>query len=124
MYNINNSLNRAKRRNGLEKKGFTLVEIMVVVAAIGILAMTFIPTLMRARNAARKQACIANLKTIEVAKPLWAVQEEKTSQDVPAWSDLIPAYIKKTPACPAGGIYIMRSSKKKPTCTQAGHDLL
>ena len=43
--------------------------------------------------------------------------------DTPDWSDLVTAYIKRTPSCPAGGAYVMGNVASEPTCTEDGHEL-
>ena len=55
----------------LGKKGFTLVEIMIVVAIIALLAAIAIPNLLRARHNANETAGIASLRTISTAMESW-----------------------------------------------------
>lgn len=107
----------------LRKKGFTLVEIMIVVAIIGLLAAIAIPNFVRARTQAQTQACIANLKQIEGAKQVYALDTGVASTVTPAMTDLVPTYIKRTPACPAAGTYVMGNIDTAPTCGVTGHAL-
>jgi general secretion pathway protein G len=111
----------------LNKSGFTLVEIMIVVAIIGLLAAIAIPNFVKARTASQKNACIANLKQIEGAKATWALEQKKSSSDTPVDSDLFGSdkYIREKPACPGNGTYSLLAVDVKPTCTLAteGHSL-
>ncbi|MDO8536152.1 MAG: prepilin-type N-terminal cleavage/methylation domain-containing protein [Candidatus Omnitrophota bacterium] len=86
----------------LRRKGFTLVEIMIVVAIIGLLAAIAIPNFIRARQQAERQACIANLKQIQGAVQVWALDNNLAGTAVPTEADLVPNYIKSWPRC--GGV--------------------
>ena len=110
-----------KSRRVMGKKGFTLVEIMIVVAIIGLLAAVAIPNFMRARDTAQKNACVANLKQVDGAKTLWSL--DTGSSSTPGWTDLVTAYIKKTPSCPAGSSYTIGDLNSSPTCNSGitGH---
>ena len=88
-----------KMRKCLGKGGFTLVEIMIVVAIIGLLAAIAIPNFVKARESARKNACIANMKQIEGAIVIYELETSGTPATVAALS---PDYIKREPICPAG----------------------
>src|SRR5688500_1271092 len=92
-----------------KKAGFTLVEIMIVVAIIGLLAAIAIPNFVKARTTAQKNACINNLRQIDGAKEQWALEEKKAAGATvgAAEQTLINKYIKgeATPKCPAGGSY-------------------
>jgi prepilin-type N-terminal cleavage/methylation domain-containing protein len=104
-------------------RGFTLLEILIVVAVVGILVALAIPNFMKSRNHARKQTCIENLSQIESAKQIWGVENAKKDGDIPSEADLVGSgrYIKQMPLCAAGGTYSFNAIGATATCTVAGH---
>jgi prepilin-type N-terminal cleavage/methylation domain-containing protein len=106
--------------------GFTLTEVMIVVALITLLAAIAIPNFARARKASQVRACITNLRRLEDAKAQWAMENRKSDTAYPYTTDVIP-YLKnnRLPACPANGTYRVRRLTSFPRCSQysIGHSL-
>lgn len=110
------------------KAGFTLVEIMVVVAVISLLAAIAIPNFVKARTSSARAACIENLNQIEGAKNNWALDLKKADSASPDDGQLFGAtrYIRRKPACPASGVYTLDTVANQASCslgTAEGHTL-
>ena len=75
--------------------GFTLVEIMIVVAIIGLLAAIAIPNFVKARETAQLNSIVNNLRITEGAKDQWALENKKGTGDMPVDTDLAP-YMKNS----------------------------
>ncbi len=114
-----------------KKQGFTLVEIMIVVAIIGLLAAIAIPSFIKARNESQTKSCINNLRIIDAAKEQAAMEQgwvDGQAVNVPgAQETAVLAYVKGNvvPDCPANGTYTFNAVGSEPTCSlsASGHTL-
>ena len=104
------------------RAGFTLVEIMIVVAIIGLLAAVAVPGFRKSADTAQRTTCMRNLKEISGAKERWAL-ENRTGPGVSMPEGAMSEYLDPQPECPASGEYHFNALGTAPTCTIPGHTL-
>jgi prepilin-type N-terminal cleavage/methylation domain-containing protein len=100
--------------------GFTLVEIMIAIAIIGLLAGISIPNFLKARSVAQADTCISHLREIDTATQEWALENKKNEHQAVIYADILP-YLKGNMTCPTGGSsfldsYNLTVVSEKPTC--------
>ena len=104
------------------KKGFTLVEIMIIVSIIGTLAAIAIPNFVKARSKGQQNVCINNLRQLDSAAQTWALENRKAATDTYSL-DVLKPYIRlessgNAPGCPGGGTYTPGATvANPPTCS-------
>ena len=104
------------------KKGFTLIEIMIVVLIIAILLAIAIPNFMKSRERTRATTCQANMRQMDTAKEHWAMENMKGQDETPTQAELVTEYMRARyedtlPDCPSGGDYTLGDVSTLPSCS-------
>lgn len=113
------------RFHAYNKKGFTLIEILIVVSILGLLLTIAVPNFVKSRSQAQKLVCKENLFQIESAKQVWGLEIGRGTGEEPTKADLIgpTLFIKDMPKCPGSGTYTFNVIGSNAVCTVIGHVL-
>ncbi len=102
-------------------RGFTLVEVMIVVLVLSILMAIAVANFQGARDKSQLSSCLSNLRQIESAKEQWGMELGKLSTATPTSANLSPSYLRSYPACPSGGTYTIGDLATRPSCSVTNH---
>ena len=109
------------------QKGFTLVEIMIVVAIIAILAAIAIPNFVKYRKESQEAACESTRASLVTAAENWGSKTDNATASSVDLETLAPTdgsgYFKKAPTCPDGGAYTISKNATSGAweCTCSKH---
>ena len=99
------------------KAGLSLIELAIVVAVLGVMALIALPNLFSSRKTAEDKVCISNLRAIKHAKEKWGFDKKKQPMDIPVYDD-IKEYLSRMnqlSICPIGGKYTLGALNENPT---------
>ena len=92
--------------------------LLSVLASFGLL-LWGVKWFIEARNTSSASSCINGLRQIDAAIQQWALDNHKTTNDMPTWADL-NGYMISMPVCPDGGKYWIGRVADRPRCSLGG----
>lgn len=109
------------KRLSSPRTAFTLVEIMIVVAIIGVVVAIAMPAFLRSREISRARACQENLAKIDGATEMHAADNKLPPNAAVTMADLVKdqatGYLRAVPRCPSNGTYSVTTLNAAPTCS-------
>lgn len=88
-------------------------------AMLSLTASVAVPAFSQAREASQRNACINNMRRIEAAKDMWAIENNQPTGSAPTRADL-EEYLEEWPECPDGGVYTLGKVGESPSCSVHG----
>lgn len=102
------------------RKGLTLIELLIVVIILAALAAIAIPRMSRSSDTAREKACLTNIATMNTQVELYYSENESWPALTDVTSD--PNYFPDgDPCCPSGGVYSFYGTDHRVQCSIHGH---
>lgn len=111
------------RRVRRRRFGFTLIELMIVIAIIGVLAAIAVPNFRKIRARAQRKSCYANLRTIHGAVEWYSADENinYSVSDDAGFDVLVQlGYLQARPDCPEAGSYTAAGGADQAVCSVHG----
>lgn len=105
-------------KKGLGDDGFTLIELVLVVAILGILLSLAVPKFTMQIEETKKVACQTNQRLIENAASLYEIQNEKAAKTI---DELVEAGYLTKPKCPKNGEYTIHEESGEVKCSLEEH---
>lgn len=100
----------------MRRKLFFRIGYVLFIVAFAVIA---IPNFIAARMTPSQNSCVNNLRQLDGAKIQWALENHKTTNDIPTFADVAP-YMKLPLLCPQGGTYTVGRVDESPKCSFGG----
>jgi len=109
-----------------DQRGFTLMELMIVIVIIGVLAAIGIPAYNNYVKKAKAAKCQANRRTLDAAVGLYHAEhgDYPTVEGTSTLQSVLKEYLDNADelTCPEGGTYSLDTASHKVVCTADDHD--
>jgi type II secretion system protein G len=104
------------------QKGFTLVEVLLVVVILGILAAVALPRFLTTRDESQRRTCQSNLSAMNAAIEEYQFMEGTFPNTLEAVTGNTSRFPDGPPVCPKGGIYSLDTTINRAECSLAASD--